>query len=171
MSCHRQKSSVNLPGSPGALATRASGPGLARTASMAAAAAATSLGSRAERTQTTPSRANASANSATPGISSIGTRGTVPPGPPPLPLSIATGAYLGILSAGAVGPAASLPGAVGAERVGTEEGQQPGVCLKEGGRRARLDRGQILQVRPDVGDQPGHPGHQGARVGEALQVT
>ena len=52
-----------------------------------------------------------------------------------------------------------------------EEGQQPGVCLKEAGRRTGLDRGQLLQIHPDVGDQPGHPGDQGTRVGEPLQVT
>ena len=59
ISCQRQKSSVNAPGSPGPLATWASGPGLGQhRVDRAAAAAATSSASSTDRTHTTPSRAN-----------------------------------------------------------------------------------------------------------------
>src|ERR1051326_1413632 len=169
--CHRQKSSVNLPGSPGALATSASGPGLARTASMAAAAAATSPGSRAERTQTTPSRANASASSAAPGIGSIALGAPGPAraaAPPPLLSAVA---YLVILSARSAGRAVSLRRAVVAERVGTQEDQQPGVCRKQGVGRTGLDSFQLPQLLSHVGNHSGHPGDQGTGVGEALEVT
>ena len=178
MSCQRQKSSVNLPGSPGALATSASGPGLARTASMAAAAAATSPGSRAERTQTTPSRANASASSAAIGHRLHRHSGHGTPGPPPLPLSISyrrlPGDPLSRVRRARSQPArrtlADAP--VRRSRTRRHGGRPAAWRVPQGGRPpGRAGRGQLLQVRPHVGDQPGHPGDQGARVGEALQVT
>jgi hypothetical protein len=59
---HRQKSSLNDPGSPGELATSASGPGAASTMSIARAALASSRRLSTPRTQATPSRANAAAS-------------------------------------------------------------------------------------------------------------
>ena len=71
ISRHRQKSSVKAPGSSAPLATWASGPGLASTASIARAATATSPASRAERTHTTPSRAKAAASASSTGSGSM----------------------------------------------------------------------------------------------------
>src|SRR5262249_2847820 len=100
ISRHRQKSSVNAPGSLAELATWASGPGRASTASIAAAATATSPGSSTERRQATPSpakAATASSSGRTGSISGTVALATLMPEGGPLRgrLSVARGIQVG----------------------------------------------------------------------------